>query len=141
MIDAPLVSVLIVDDNEEDRFRLRRYLEYGGYHVLEASGSKEGLAIARDLGTRIDLLIADLRMPKLNGFELAQRLKSYRPDLKTAFVSGYSMEILTLLKMPIDKDWLVHKSLDRDAFLSFINRFLSLSGLSSGPLSGSAVGL
>ncbi|HKP95336.1 MAG TPA: response regulator [Fibrobacteria bacterium] len=122
--DKPVI--LIVDDDKEDRIRLGRYLRLDGYEVLEAVGGSEALAIAENPSTRIDLLITDVRMPLLNGWELSKRINALRPDLKVLFASGYSLEILKLLKICVERSSLIHKSLDRGIFLSVVRRFLNI---------------
>ncbi len=59
-----------------------------GYKVLGATSSKEALALAQDYSGRIDALITDVLMQDLAGPQLADSLRSSRPDLKVIFVSG-----------------------------------------------------
>lgn len=131
MAEAYAPIILLADDNEEDRFRLKRYLDSGGFAVLEAVGGEEAYAIAAKASTRIDLLVSDVRMPHLDGYGLANRIRRIRPDLKVLFVSGYSMEILALLKFRIDRASLINKSVDKDAFLGAVRRRLALPALAS----------
>ncbi len=65
-------------------------------------------------------------MPKMNGCDLAKRIHSLRPDIKVLFVSGYSLEILTLLNLGVDKSQLINKSVDKDSFLFLVNQFLGV---------------
>jgi two-component system cell cycle sensor histidine kinase/response regulator CckA len=115
---------LITDDDKEDRARVKRYLQSGGYAVLEAAGGEEALCIVNDPTIRIDLLLADVRMPRLNGCELANRVQLLRPDLRIMFVSGYSLEILAVLKLSVDRLSLISKSEDRNGFLAAMRRVL-----------------
>jgi signal transduction histidine kinase/CheY-like chemotaxis protein len=66
-------QILIVDDDEISRYLLRGVLGGSGYRLLEARGGSEGLRIARDC--RPDLIILDLSMPDLSGFEVLDMLK------------------------------------------------------------------
>jgi two-component system, cell cycle sensor histidine kinase and response regulator CckA len=84
--------VLVVDDEEPIRKVARRVLESGGYEVLDASNGLEALQQI-DKGTKIDLLMADLRMPQLGGSEVARRFCAANPDLKVLYVSGYVDEL------------------------------------------------
>lgn len=68
--------VLIVDDEPEIRGFVRRYLERDGYSVIEASNGTEGLALARQ---GADLVILDLMMPGLDGFEVTRLLRATSP--------------------------------------------------------------
>jgi len=56
--------------------------------VLEARTGAEGLKIAGEAG-EIDLLLADMLLPELSGFDLAEQLREQRPGLKILFVTGY----------------------------------------------------
>lgn len=126
MVDAKRPVILITDDDTEDRIRMRRYLQSDGYEVLEAVNGEDALALVGDSAIRIDLLITDVRMPHLDGSELAKRVRGNRPDLKVLFVSGYSLEILALLKSSIDKSMLINKSVDKSEFLSKVKRFIGI---------------
>lgn len=72
------VDVLIVEDDASVRQLLRLMLERGGYRCVEAQNGQEALALARAEPPRCVLL--DLRMPGLDGFAVARRL---RADLRT----------------------------------------------------------
>lgn len=80
--------VLIVDDDDAVRLVCAVNLEAAGVRVLEASDGLEGLEQARS--HRPDLVLTDVAMPRLDGFELAERL---RQDVRTCripvvFLSG-----------------------------------------------------
>jgi CheY-like chemotaxis protein len=59
-----------------------------GYKVIEASTGEEGLKVAEESG-HIDLLLADMLLPELSGYDLAEKLLEQRPGLKILFVTGY----------------------------------------------------
>ena len=83
-------TILIVEDESGIRGLVRQVLEMSGYHVLEAGSGHEALAIAKAWGGIISLLITDIKMPEMNGREVARRLALLRPGLNTLFVSGYT---------------------------------------------------
>ena len=66
--------VLVVDDNELNVDILRTRLLAGGYEVITASDGEEALAAAR--GQLPDLILLDIMMPKVDGFEVARQLKA-----------------------------------------------------------------
>jgi adenylate cyclase len=72
MHDPP--RILIVDDNEANRDILATRLATQGYALCEAADGEEAIAAARTLLP--DLILLDVMMPKLNGFEVCRRLKS-----------------------------------------------------------------
>jgi len=104
--------VALVEDDEYVRKSLARVLSGAGYRVSEASDGQDAFDT---LGTRIseyDLLITDVLMPRLNGAELALRLRELKPDLSILYVSGYTGDELAargidpgdqLLEKPVTK--------------------------------------
>src|SRR5689334_21377289 len=80
--------ILVVDDTFEVRSLVCRVLEDCGYDVRQASDAEEALAICRDLDGHIDLLLTDLRMPVMNGIELAAHLTQQNPSIRVLYVSG-----------------------------------------------------
>ena len=85
-------TILVVDDQPVVRKITRRMLERQGYTVLEAPDSKAALQIAVEHRGPIDLLLTDVVMPEIGGPELAERIKSERPEVKVLFMSGYTHE-------------------------------------------------
>jgi CheY-like chemotaxis protein len=82
--------VLLTEDEEPVRRLTRVILEMNGYQVLEAAGGDEALSIYKQHQGRIDLIIADVVMPKMSGPELAQNLETLCPDIKVLYLSGYT---------------------------------------------------
>ena len=82
-------TILLVDDHATARNSMQRVLVDAGYRILPASGAKQALSVfANHLGT-VDLLLADCMMPGMKGQELAEILRSRKPDLKVLLISGY----------------------------------------------------
>lgn len=69
-----LDRVLIIDDNEIERYALRQFLSTSRYEVIEATGGYEGLRLARQ--ARPDVIFLDLMMPDVHGFEVLKMLKA-----------------------------------------------------------------
>ena len=65
-------TVLVVDDQDVVRDVIRLSLESAGYRVLEAATPSEAIALARDAGAEVDLLVTDVVMPEMDAFELAE---------------------------------------------------------------------
>ncbi|MGA7795622.1 MAG: ATP-binding protein [Candidatus Acidiferrales bacterium] len=83
-------TVLVVEDEAGVRELACQFLRVKGYNVLEAEGGHAALDVARRYTGAIHLLLSDMVMPKMSGGELAAQLKAIRPDLRIAFMSGYS---------------------------------------------------
>ncbi len=82
--------ILIAEDESRVAQTLCRALslpEGGNYHVESCGSGEEALALLRE--TRFDLLITDLRMPGMNGFELLHKCQSIRPDLRRILITAY----------------------------------------------------
>jgi CheY-like chemotaxis protein len=118
-IDNDKYSVLIADDSEEDSFFMERALRQSTrFHVISsvrngeeavAYLSGQGAYADRQLWPFPDVLLMDLKMPRLDGFEVLEWLqKNPRPDLKVVVLSGSS----------IQKDIEKVKALGADAFFA-----------------------
>ena len=88
------VTLLLVEDQENVRGLLREYLLGAGYTVLEAADGEEAVRIANDYSGQIDVVVTDVMMPGLNGFEVARNLSIGRPEIKIIFISGYAQELV-----------------------------------------------
>ena len=87
MAETKEQSILVVDDNPEDRALFRTILERAGYFVLEGSSGKEALAAVEK--ARFELMTLDLSMPDVDGFDVLQVVRSKHPELKIIAVSGF----------------------------------------------------
>ena len=83
-------TVLVVEDEGGVRELACQFLRVKGYTVLEAGGGLEALAVSRSYPGAIHLLLSDVVMPRMSGGELAVQLLATRPDVRVAFMSGYS---------------------------------------------------
>jgi len=81
-------TILLVDDEELVLSVARRILERRGYTVLCARDGQEGLEIFQDPSARVDLAILDLQMPRMDGRDLAVRLRQLDPQLPMLISSG-----------------------------------------------------
>jgi CheY-like chemotaxis protein len=81
---------LVAEDQESIRDLIRESLTSNGYKVLVANDGLEALQTAESYKDPIDLLITDVVMPKMGGYELADRLVRVRPETRTIFMSGYA---------------------------------------------------
>src|SRR5258708_5953677 len=82
--------VLLAEDEERVRSLAARVLGQQGYKVIEACDGQQALEIAERCGGEIHLLFSDIMMPRMNGLELAERLRRCRPGIKVLLTSGYT---------------------------------------------------
>jgi PAS domain S-box-containing protein len=92
-LDAPRAisgeRVLVVEDEEAVRMLVVDVLKELGYSTLEAGDSKSALPYLQS-AERIDLLVSDVGLPGLNGRQLAEIARQFRPDLQVLFMTGYA---------------------------------------------------
>lgn len=84
-------TILLVDDSPQIRPLIRAILSELKWPVLEASSAQQALDIAAGHHGPIDLLLTDLSMPGMSGYELAVAMRKQRPDMKVLFMSGYGL--------------------------------------------------
>ena len=86
-------TILVVDDIASNRTLVKEILKINDYHVLEAKDSDEAKQVSESYQGPINLLIADLVMPRTNGMELARFLRPKRPEMKVLYISGYNADV------------------------------------------------
>ncbi|WP_456295824.1 hybrid sensor histidine kinase/response regulator [Vibrio sp. AK197] len=83
-------TVLVVDDKEVQRAMVTLYLQQLGYDVIQANNGKVAVEIFQN--NPIDLVMMDIQMPVMNGFEAATRIKQLSPNTPVIALSGESGE-------------------------------------------------
>jgi two-component system, cell cycle sensor histidine kinase and response regulator CckA len=88
-------TILLVEDEPVLRELAKVILHDYDYRVLEACSGVEALKVFEENDGKIDLLLTDMVMPEgMSGRELAQELKSRKPELKVIYTSGYSSDVM-----------------------------------------------
>ncbi|SFB56396.1 two-component system, response regulator YesN [Cohnella sp. OV330] len=86
-----MIKALIVDDEKNTRDSLREFVSWRAMGVGSVETAKNGLAaLEMALREMPDLLLTDIRMPKMNGIELAAKIRELSPDCQIIFLSGYA---------------------------------------------------
>ena len=108
-------TVLLVEDDATARAKLARVLEKEDWKVFSASDGKEALAIFNE--HKIDILIADLKMPNMDGMTLLREVRQRTADCEILVITGYGDEstaiaamregAINYIKKPIDLDQLI----------------------------------
>jgi signal transduction histidine kinase/FixJ family two-component response regulator len=83
----PEAVVLVVDDEPGVVQLCQRLLERAGFHVLAISQATEGLELLERV--HVDLLLVDIRMPDVNGFQIIDQARRHQPDLAVVLMTGY----------------------------------------------------
>jgi two-component system, cell cycle response regulator CpdR len=85
-----MAKILIVEDDESVRTLAARALERAGHSIELAGDGAAGLARIRASGGRFDLVVSDIRMPEMDGIEMAKAAASFYPSLRIMLVTGYA---------------------------------------------------
>jgi twitching motility two-component system response regulator PilH len=123
--DVVMKQIMIVDDSPTDAHLLQKMLEKNGYQTLTAVNGSEGIEAARLL--RPDLILMDVVMPGLNGFQATRELSS-NPE-----TSSIPVIIVTRKDQKVDRVWgmrqgardYLTKPVSESALLSLINEALA----------------
>lgn len=81
-----MATVLVIDDDPHIRRVLRKTIEREGHSVVEAEDGK--VALRRFVGEPADLVITDIYMPEMDGFEFLMRIRETFPETKLVAMSG-----------------------------------------------------
>lgn len=119
--------ILIVDDEKDvdilTRQRFRKEIRKG---VYEFDFAQDALCALKKLeeGSNIDLLVTDVNMPEMTGFELLMKVKQSYPDIKTAIVSAYSDDESRQAARRSGADAFLTKPLDFKVFQETLDQLL-----------------
>jgi CheY-like chemotaxis protein len=118
--------VIIVDDEQDDLFTFRMFLRAYDYNITSFTDSLIALNYIRDLPNFNDLLIVlDIRMNDLNGFQLHQQIKSIDPTIKILFVTALDIldELISIVP-GISQDQIMRKPVNEKIFANTVKKLL-----------------
>ncbi|MEJ2587202.1 MAG: PAS domain S-box protein [Deltaproteobacteria bacterium] len=87
-------TILVVEDETSVLHLARRILENLGYAVLTSANPVDAIRMAREHEGEIRLLLTDVVLPKMSGKDLAREIAKIRPDIRTLFMSGYTVDVI-----------------------------------------------
>src|ERR687892_1455848 len=126
-------NIMIVDDEPDTLFTYEWFLSDEGYNVEAFTDPQEALkhlVQLADPSSYYQLVLLDIRMPRLNGLQLFYRIKAISPATKIMFISALDIaEELTSILPDITYDHIMKKPLKREYFVSKINSALSTSSV------------
>jgi CheY-like chemotaxis protein len=117
-------KVILVDDDPEVLTTIELFLTGHDFYVTSFIDPTMTVEYLRSNPFYQNLLvIADIRMSKLNGFQLYQQIKSIDPTIKVLFITGLYIadEILTLIP-GLDKDLIITKPIDKETFVNRVKK-------------------
>ncbi len=118
-------TILLADDDWLLRKSLAIYLQKQGHKVITATDGDDAVAVYKAFTGAIDMIIADVIMPKKNGREVYDTLKEENPRLQVLFISGSEEAILKDKKILDNGLDFLAKPLDMQLFLAKIHEILS----------------
>ena len=127
-----MATILIVDDRSTNRELLVTLLGYAGHHLLEAADGEAGLAIAR--AERPDLIITDIVMPKMDGYEFAHQVRADPVIRKTQIIfhtSSYIVEETRQLAEACGVSVVISKPIEPEHFLDQIHTALATPAIAN----------
>jgi two-component system, OmpR family, KDP operon response regulator KdpE len=116
------LSILVVDDNPEDRKSLKRILESAAYSVVEAGSGKDALAALEK--TTFEFMILDLGMPDMDGFDVLRTVRYKHPELRIIVVSGFMQGRMLEPAKLLGANATLDKNLARDLLLPMVRSLL-----------------
>ena len=80
-------TILVVEDDAENRAAMVKVLEAGEYRVLETDNGQQAIDVINE--ENVDILVTDLRLPVLDGVELLKRAKAIAQDIEVIMITGH----------------------------------------------------
>jgi len=119
------IRTLVIEDNENNMYLTSFLLENSGHHVIQAFDGHKGVELAKE--STPDLILLDIQLPKMNGYEVARQLRSDPALVSIPIVA------ITSYAMPGDREkaleagcnGYIKKPIDPDTFIAEIENFLT----------------
>ena len=117
-------TILLVDDQPTVRGSIAGVLRKQGYDVVCAENGQEGLEFILGHPEAIQLVIADVEMPVMNGQEMAKRIRAYHPHKSILFLSGHTRNNLLEKKFLEGREPFLRKPFEVAEFLSVVHQLI-----------------
>ena len=117
--------ILIIEDDISILRGLKDNLSFEGYQVITATDGRVGLTQA--LERQVDLLLLDIMLPGMNGYEICRRLKKEKPDLPIMMITARGSEMDTVAGLDIGADDYISKPFSIPELLARVRAMLRRS--------------
>jgi two-component system cell cycle response regulator DivK len=117
-------TILLIEDNEQNRYLVSFLLEKNGFRVLSAMDGISGIELAKT--PNLSMILLDIQLPRLDGYQVARALRSdARLDgVPIVAVTSYAMQGDREMALAAGCDGYFEKPIDPDTFVSDIKKFL-----------------
>lgn len=115
-----LPSILFVEDEPEVRFELKRFLQRYSRDVIVATNGEEGIELFKK--NTPDIVITDIKMPKMNGIDMAKKIKKLSPEQTIIFTTAHSDNNYFLEAIEMQVDGYILKPVDLGLLKKKINK-------------------
>lgn len=118
-----MMKILLVDDEKELVSTLAERLSFRGIQAKWATSVSDALSIAEH--DRFDVAVIDVKMPKMDGFELKRKLEEKSPEMKFIFVTGHgSQEAFERAAAEVSADYYLVKPISIEVLMRKIHEIL-----------------
>ena len=135
--DGGSATILLAEDHLDSREAMRALLEAHGFRVIEAANGRE--AVERALEERPDLVLMDIMMPEMDGFEATRVLRTQEGTRRVPIIAVTAMDGAQRLSVQAGADDFIAKPIDTRGLMAKIRSWLAAAQNGSGPGSGGAV--
>lgn len=116
-------QILVAEDDETNYFLLREYLEFTGVELYWAQNGKEAASMIRE-NHKIGLVLMDIQMPELNGFEALKLIKSFNQHLPIIALTAYAISGDKEKGLKAGFSAYLSKPISRQMLLEYILKFI-----------------
>lgn len=122
-----MLKLFIVDDEPDTREGLRYYFDWAKYNIEVIGEADDGIpALESILKDKPDIILTDVRMPDMDGIELANKLRELQSDIKIIFISGYDDVAYLRSALKLDAVDYILKPVDLNELSSVIEKVINL---------------
>jgi len=122
-------TILLIEDNEQNRYLTTFLLTQHGYQVIEAIDGPVGINLAYDLANQstLDLILLDIQLPGMDGYAVAKALRNFECLKVTPIVAVTSYAMVGDREKSLEAgcNGYIEKPINPDTFVSEIQRFLT----------------
>lgn len=118
------LTILVAEDEEYNMLYINELFSTTKFKIIEADNGLSAIEIAKN-NPAIDLVLMDIKMPKLNGYDAMKAIKENNPNMPVIALSAFAMESEKETAIGKGFDFYLTKPLNRKLLFEVINKFTS----------------